>query len=58
MSTVSSALPDLASCSYLTDNTTSSGGSSKKSAGPSLVTVKSGQNSGQNKTTLTKKTSK
>ncbi|CAB3981124.1 serine threonine- phosphatase 4 regulatory subunit 4-like [Paramuricea clavata] len=54
MSSMTSALPDLASCSYLSENST--GTSSKKvTSGPSLVTVKSSHSSMTHKSTTSKK---
>ena len=54
MSSMTSALPDLASCSYLSENST--GTSSKKvSSGPSLVTVKSSHSGITHKSTTGKK---
>lgn len=54
MSSMTSALPDLASCSYLSENST--GTTSKKvTSGPSLVTVKSSHSSVTQKSTASKK---
>ena len=54
MSSMTSALPDLASCSYLSENST--GTTSKKvTSGPSLVTVKSSHSSVTYKPTASKK---
>lgn len=57
MASITSALPDLASCSYLSGNSTANSSTTvpKRPAAPSLVTVRSTHSNAGHKSTVTKK---